>query len=65
MKKFYVEVKIDDVEDLTDIVVDDFEGDLTIMRLKDPNLTLYFARRDNYEEHHLKYELYKILQNLW
>lgn len=30
MKKFYVEVKIEDVEDLADIVVDDFEGSLTV-----------------------------------
>lgn len=31
MKKIYVEVKIDDIEDLTDIVVDNFEGYLTVM----------------------------------
>lgn len=38
---------------------------LVDIRLKDPNITLYFELRDNYKEHHLKYELYKILQNLW
>lgn len=38
---------------------------LVDIRLKDPNITLYFELRDNYEEHRLKYELYKILQNLW
>lgn len=37
---------------------------LVNIRLKNPNITLYFELRDNYEEHHLKYELYKILQNL-
>lgn len=30
MKKFYVEVSFEDVENLTAIVVDDFEGFLTI-----------------------------------
>lgn len=38
---------------------------LVDIRIKNPNVTLYFALRSNYEEYHLKYELYKILQNLW
>lgn len=35
------------------------------IRLKDPNITLFFALRNNYKAHHMKWELYKIFQNLW
>lgn len=42
-----------------------FRNSLIDVRLKDPNITLYFSLRDDHEEHRLNYELYQILQNLW
>lgn len=38
---------------------------LVDIRLKTPNITLYFELRNQWKEHNLKYKLYQIIQTLW